>query len=67
MLCHLIIQPTKDTLFERLKFFFTKFVASTLEMGNPLQTLYGIADSSVGLADLILDHDWPSLELIKYL
>lgn len=35
VLCHLIIQPTKDTLFERLKFFFTKFVASTLEIGNP--------------------------------
>jgi hypothetical protein len=31
--------------FERLKLFFTKFVASTLEMGNRPLTLYGIADS----------------------
>ena len=43
--------------FERLKFFFTKGVAYALEMGNRPQTLYGIADSPVGLAAWILDHD----------
>jgi hypothetical protein len=34
-------------------------------MGNRLQTLYGIADSPVGLAAWILDHDARSLELIS--
>jgi pimeloyl-ACP methyl ester carboxylesterase len=51
--------------FERLKFFFTKGVAYALEMGNRPQTLYGIADSPVGLAAWILDHDWLSLELMS--
>jgi pimeloyl-ACP methyl ester carboxylesterase len=52
-------------VFERLKFFFTKGVAYALEMGNRPQTLYGIADSPVGLAAWILDHDWLSLELMS--
>jgi pimeloyl-ACP methyl ester carboxylesterase len=34
-------------------------------MGNRPQTLYGIADSPVGLAGWILDHDARSLELIS--
>jgi pimeloyl-ACP methyl ester carboxylesterase len=34
-------------------------------MGNRPQTLYGIADSPVGLAAWILDHDSLSLELIS--
>jgi pimeloyl-ACP methyl ester carboxylesterase len=33
-------------------------------MGTRPQTLYGIADSPVGLAAFLLDHDWASLELI---
>jgi hypothetical protein len=51
--------------YEELKFFFTKGVGYALEMGNRLQTLYGIADSPVGLAAWILDHDARSLELIS--
>jgi pimeloyl-ACP methyl ester carboxylesterase len=51
--------------FEQLKFFFTKGVAYALEMGNRPQTLYGIADSPVGLAAWILDHDALSLELMS--
>ncbi len=51
--------------FEQLKFFFAKGVAYGLEMGNRPQTLYGIADSPVGLAAWILDHDWLSLELMS--
>ena len=50
---------------EQLKYFFTKGVAYALEMGNRPQTLYGIADSPVGLAAWILDHDADSLELIS--
>ena len=34
------------------------------EMGTRPQTLYGIADSPVGLAAWMLDHDMRSLELI---
>ena len=51
--------------FEQLKFFFAKGVAYGLEMGNRPQTLYGIADSPIGLAAWILDHDARSLELIS--
>jgi pimeloyl-ACP methyl ester carboxylesterase len=51
--------------YEELKFFFTKGVGYALEMGNRPQTLYAIADSPVGLAAWILDHDARSLELIS--
>ena len=37
--------------------FFAKDVAYALEMGLRPQTLYGIADSPVGLAAWMLDHD----------
>jgi pimeloyl-ACP methyl ester carboxylesterase len=53
-------------MYENLKDFFAKEVAYTLEMGNRPQTLYGIADSPVGLAAWILDHDARSLELISH-
>jgi hypothetical protein len=36
----------------------------SLEMGNRPQTLYGIADSPVGLAVWILDHDEASEALM---
>jgi pimeloyl-ACP methyl ester carboxylesterase len=52
-------------MYEKLKDFFAKEVAYALEMGNRPQTLYGIADSPVGLAAWILDHDALSLELIS--
>jgi pimeloyl-ACP methyl ester carboxylesterase len=52
-------------MYEKLKDFFAKGVAFALEMGNRPQTLYGIADSPVGLAAWILDHDARSLELIS--
>ena len=50
--------------YDQLAFFYTKGLAYALEMGNRPQTLYGIADSPVGLAAWILDHDARSLELI---
>jgi pimeloyl-ACP methyl ester carboxylesterase len=43
--------------YDRLAFFYSK-------MANRPQTLYGIADSPVGMAAWILDHDIWSLELI---
>jgi pimeloyl-ACP methyl ester carboxylesterase len=51
--------------YERLKDFLAKGVAYALEMGLRPQTLYGIADSPIGLAAWILDHDARSLELIS--
>ena len=53
----------RDT-YEKLKDFFATDVAYALEMGTRPQTLYGIADSPVGLAAWILDHDMVSYELI---
>jgi pimeloyl-ACP methyl ester carboxylesterase len=50
--------------YDRLTFFYTKGLAYALEMGNRPQTLYGIADSPVGLAAWILDHDELSYELM---
>jgi len=47
--------------FERLKVFFAKGVAYALEMGLRPQTLYGIADSPIGLAAWMLDRDGESL------
>jgi pimeloyl-ACP methyl ester carboxylesterase len=49
--------------YDQLAFFY-KHVAYALEMGSRPQTLYGIADSPVGLAAWILDHDARSYELI---
>jgi pimeloyl-ACP methyl ester carboxylesterase len=50
--------------FERLDLFFSDGVAYAQEMGKRPQTLYGIADSPVGLAAWFLDHDVLSYELI---
>jgi pimeloyl-ACP methyl ester carboxylesterase len=50
--------------FDRLDFFFKLDVAYALEMGTRPQTLYGIADSPVGLAAWIIDHDISSYEMI---
>lgn len=49
---------------DQLNFFFTHGLGYALEMGNRPQTLYGIADSPVGLAAWILDHDASSLALM---
>src|SRR5260221_3817281 len=50
--------------YEQLDFFYKHGLAFALEMGNRPQKLYGIADSPVGLAAWILDHDARSYELI---
>ena len=43
--------------FDHLSFFYTKGLGYALEMGNRPQTLYGLADSPIGLASWIIDHD----------
>jgi pimeloyl-ACP methyl ester carboxylesterase len=51
--------------YERLKFVYAKGIGYGYQMGLRPQTLYGIADSPVGLAAYLLDHDAWSLELIS--
>lgn len=46
------------------EFLSARGLAYAIEMGNRPQTLYGIADSPVGLAAWFLDHDARSYELI---
>jgi len=50
--------------YERLAFVYAKGVGYAYQMGLRPQTLYGIADSPVGLAAYFLDHDARSYELI---
>ncbi|MFL5493060.1 MAG: epoxide hydrolase family protein [Gemmatimonadales bacterium] len=50
--------------YDRLQFVYQKGIAYGFQMGLRPQTLYGIADSPVGLAAYFLDHDARSLELI---
>ena len=50
--------------FERLDIFFTHGLAYAQQMGQRPQTLYGIADSPVGLAAWFLDHDILSYKMI---
>jgi pimeloyl-ACP methyl ester carboxylesterase len=50
--------------FDQLDFFYKHGVAYAQEMASRPQTLYGIADSPVGLAAWLLDHDARSYALI---
>ncbi len=50
--------------YERLQFVYQKGIAYGFQMGLRPQTLYGIADSPVGLAAYFLDHDARSYDLI---
>jgi pimeloyl-ACP methyl ester carboxylesterase len=50
---------------DQLDFFYKKGLAYASEMGLRPQTLYAIADSPVGLAAWMLDHDIRSYELIR--
>jgi pimeloyl-ACP methyl ester carboxylesterase len=50
--------------YEQLSFFYKHGLGYATEMANHPQTIYGIADSPIGLAAWILDHDIKSYELI---
>jgi pimeloyl-ACP methyl ester carboxylesterase len=50
--------------YERLEQFFTHGLAYAQQMGQRPQTLYGIADSPIGLAAWFLDHDQLSYRMI---
>lgn len=56
--------PDEQHAYEQLVFFYGKGLAYAQEMGNRPQTLYGIADSPIGLAAWILDHDAESYAMI---
>ena len=58
------LDDEETRLYEKLKEFWATDVAYALEMGTHPQTLYGIADSPVGLAAWMLDHDSTSMALI---
>lgn len=51
--------------YERLSFVYAKGIGYGFQLGLRPQTMYGIADSPVGLAAYFLDHDARSYELIS--
>ena len=51
--------------YERLRIVYQKGIAYGFQMGLRPQTLYGIADSPIGLAAYFLDHDARSYDLIS--
>ena len=59
------LSAEEKNAYEILKHFFATGVGYANEMANRPQTLYGIADSPVGLAAWMLDHDVASYELIE--
>ena len=58
------LSADEKVAYERLQFVYQKGIAYGFQMGLRPQTLYGIADSPVGLAGYFLDHDARSYELI---
>ncbi len=58
------LSADEKVAYERLSFVYAKGIGYAFQMGLRPQTLYGIADSPVGLAAYFLDHDARSYELI---
>jgi pimeloyl-ACP methyl ester carboxylesterase len=59
------LSPDEKIAYEGLQFVYQKGIAYGFQMGLRPQTLYGIADSPVGLAAYFLDHDARSYALIS--
>jgi pimeloyl-ACP methyl ester carboxylesterase len=59
------LNPDERRAWDQLDFFLKKGLGYANEMALRPQTLYGIADSPVGLAAWILDHDDASYKLIR--
>ena len=59
------LSAEEKVAYERLQFVYQKGIAYGYQMGLRPQTLYGIADSPVGLAAYFLDHDARSYDLIS--
>ncbi len=58
------LDPEERNAWDQLAFFDAHGLAYAQEMGNRPQTLYALADSPVGLAAWMLDHDARSYDLI---
>ena len=58
------LSEDEKVAYERVQFVYQKGIAYGFQMGLRPQTLYGIADSPIGLAAYFLDHDARSYELI---
>jgi len=58
------LSPDESRAWDQLDFFYKKGLGYANEMALRPQTLYGIADSPVGLAAWMLDHDAASYDLI---
>ena len=59
------LSPEEKLAYERLTFVYAKGIGYGFQLGLRPQTMYGIADSPVGLAAYFLDHDARSYELIS--
>lgn len=59
------LSPEEQEAWERLHFVYTKGIAYGYQMGLRPQTLYGQADSPIGLAAYFLDHDQRSYRMIS--
>ncbi len=58
------LSADEKVAYERLQFVYQKGIGYGYQLGLHPQTMYGIADSPVGLAAYFLDHDARSYELI---
>jgi pimeloyl-ACP methyl ester carboxylesterase len=58
------LSADEKACYDELLFVFSKGIGYAFQMGLRPQTLYGIADSPVGLAGYLLDHDARSYKLI---
>ena len=58
------LSPDEQRSFAQLVDFYTHGLGYAIEMNHRPQSLYGLADSPVGLAAWILDHDIQSYDLI---
>jgi pimeloyl-ACP methyl ester carboxylesterase len=60
------LSPEESRAFDQLSFLYTKGIGYAVEMSLRPQTLYGLADSPVGLAAWMLDHDARSYDDISH-
>ena len=58
------LSAEEKNAYEKAAYFYAHGLGYALEMHHRPQTLYGLADSPIGLASWILDHDYISLALI---
>jgi pimeloyl-ACP methyl ester carboxylesterase len=58
------LSAEEKACYDELLFVYSKGIGYAFQMGLRPQTLYGIADSPVGLASYLLDHDARSYKLI---